>query len=76
MSDPILDYQSAPIIPAGMPTAEATLKAPKEAATSPEGIVTVSGAGDAGAGDVYDGAEGIPTEEELSTLRLVSAPIS
>lgn len=70
MSDPVLDFQSAPVNPGGMPTAHKNTKTAKDAATLPIEQITVSAAH-----DVYDGVEGLPTEEELSTLRLVAAPI-
>ena len=72
MSDPIVDYQSAPVNPGGMPTAHHKVDAIEDNkfGHEAEDVQVLR------AHDVYDGAEGIPTEEELKTLRLVSAPIS
>jgi hypothetical protein len=71
MADPILDFQSAPINPGGMPTAD-TAKDSKLAKSNvpfaDEGV-TLSAAHDA-----LDGEE-LATEEEQATLRKVSAPM-
>jgi hypothetical protein len=58
MSNPIVDFQTQPVNPGGMPTAETDYD------------ITVSAAD-----MLYEGAETIPTEEEMSTLRKISAPM-
>lgn len=69
MSNPIVDFQTQPVNPAGMPTAESGGKGLKGMPETDYDI-TVSAA------DIpYEGAEGIPTEEEMSTLRKISAPM-
>lgn len=68
MADPIMDFQSAPINAGGLPTAHDKQKSPMDVVHS--GDMTVSAAH-----DVYEGGEGFPTEEELTTLRRISAPM-
>jgi len=67
----VLDFQAAPINPTGMPTTQGgtghDFKSQKELLTS-DAIVTA-------ASDLYDGGEGIPTDEEMVTLRKISAPM-
>lgn len=74
MSDPVLDFQSAPVNSGGMPTALMNVETAKDVATLPIEGVSISAAHNLG-DDLYDGAEGLPTQEEMSTLRLVAAPI-
>jgi hypothetical protein len=69
MSNPIVDFQSQPVNPGGMPTVDAGGKGLKGAPDT-NYDVTISAA------DIpYEGAEVIPTEEEMSTLRKISAPM-
>jgi hypothetical protein len=69
MSNPIVDFQTQPVNPGGMPTAETGGKGLKSAPQTDYDI-TVSAAD-----MLYEGAETIPTEEEMSTLRKISAPM-
>ena len=70
--NPIDDFQSAPVNPTGMPTTEGgtghTLKEQKKFLEPTEVTVTA-------AADYNSDSENVPTEEEMSTLRKVAAPM-
>jgi hypothetical protein len=69
MSNPIVDFQSQPVNPGGMPTADAGGKGLK-------GVVETNYDVTVSAADIlYEGIEETPTEEEMSTLRKISAPM-
>jgi len=69
MSNPIVDFQSQPVNPGGMPTADTGDKGLKGISQTSYDV-TVSAA------DIpYEGVDETPTEEEMSTLRKISAPM-
>ena len=70
MSDnPVVDFASAPVAAYGLPTAQGgtghSLATQKSLVAPPQ--VDVHG--------LYEGSEGIPTDDELLTLRKIAAPI-
>ena len=64
----VIDFESAPIASTGLPTAQGKDQDLKDTVFVPE-------ASDQAAIDLDDGALGAPSEEDLLTLRKISAPM-
>lgn len=71
-ADPILDFQSAPLNPRGLPTSE-TAHDDKKNLETEDNIMPVVGS-HGGEAEHMD-SELIPTEEDMLTLRKVAGPL-